>query len=143
MHTLANSLFDLILYVHQQSFSYAGTGLPGLNQYQARINVSCSRPQGSDAGEARTRSLSVSSQALYHRATALPTKCMSADFLVSFHSAWSGSKLFEKVISISQKLPLARRELTSLMLLCQSIVGREKFYYFVGAQWLSGRVLSA
>ena len=29
-------LFDLILYVtssHQQSFSYEGTGLPGLNQY--------------------------------------------------------------------------------------------------------------
>ena len=28
---------------HQQSFSYVGTGLPGLNQYYARINVSCSR----------------------------------------------------------------------------------------------------
>ena len=28
---------------HQQSFSYTGTGLPGLNQYKARINVSCSR----------------------------------------------------------------------------------------------------
>ena len=26
-------LFDLILFVHQQSFSYIGTGLPGLNQY--------------------------------------------------------------------------------------------------------------
>ena len=26
-------LFDLILYAHQQSFSYKGTGLPGLNQY--------------------------------------------------------------------------------------------------------------
>ena len=24
---------------HQQSFSYKGTGLPGLNQYKARINV--------------------------------------------------------------------------------------------------------
>ena len=30
-------------------------------------------PQGSDAGEARTRGPSVSSQALYHWATALPT----------------------------------------------------------------------
>ena len=30
-------------------------------------------PQHSDAGEARTRSLSVSSQALYHLATALPS----------------------------------------------------------------------
>ena len=29
-------------------------------------------PQRSDAGEARTRNLSVSSQALYHWATALP-----------------------------------------------------------------------
>ena len=29
-------------------------------------------PQRSDAGEARTRGPSVSSQALYHRATALP-----------------------------------------------------------------------
>ena len=29
-------------------------------------------PQRSDAREARTRGLSVSSQALYHRATALP-----------------------------------------------------------------------
>ena len=37
----------------QQFFSYAGTGLPGLNQYYARINVSFSRTQGSDAGEAR------------------------------------------------------------------------------------------
>ena len=49
---------------HQQSFNYIGTVLPGLNQYQARINVSCSRTQCSDAGEARTRSPSVSSQAL-------------------------------------------------------------------------------
>ena len=30
------------------------------------INMSCSRTQGSDAGEARTRCPSVSSQALYH-----------------------------------------------------------------------------
>ena len=30
------------------------------------INVSCSRPQRSDAGEARTRGPSVSIQALYH-----------------------------------------------------------------------------
>ena len=28
---------------HQQSFCYTGTGLPGLYQYKARINVSCSR----------------------------------------------------------------------------------------------------
>ena len=32
-------LFDLILYVPSTIFSYKGTGLPGLNQYLARINV--------------------------------------------------------------------------------------------------------
>ena len=35
-HTTLHSvvcLFDLILYVHQQSFSSTGKGLPGLNQY--------------------------------------------------------------------------------------------------------------
>ena len=36
-------LFDLILYVHSTIFQLCGTGLPGLNQYLARINVSCSR----------------------------------------------------------------------------------------------------
>ena len=51
---------------HQKIFSYVGTGLPGLNQYQARFNVSCSRTQPIDAGEARTRGPSVPSQALYH-----------------------------------------------------------------------------
>ena len=40
-----------------------GTGLPGLNQYKARINVSFSRTQHSDAGEAQTRAPSVLSQA--------------------------------------------------------------------------------
>ena len=37
-----------------------GTGLAGLNLYSARINVSCSRAQHSDAGEAPTRCLSAS-----------------------------------------------------------------------------------
>ena len=27
------TLFDLILTSHQQSFSYVGTGIPGLNRY--------------------------------------------------------------------------------------------------------------
>ena len=45
---------------HQQSLSYVGTGLPGLNKYYARINVSCSSTQRSDAGEARTRGLETS-----------------------------------------------------------------------------------
>ena len=39
----------------QQSFSYVGTGLPGLIQNYARINVSCSMTRRSDAGEARNR----------------------------------------------------------------------------------------
>ena len=56
----------------QQFFSYVGTGLPGLNQYQARINVSCSRTQHRDASEARTWGPSVSSQVLYNWATVLP-----------------------------------------------------------------------
>ena len=55
----------------QQPFSYVGMGLPGLNQYKARINVSCSWTQGSDASEARTHNPSVLCQALYHWATAL------------------------------------------------------------------------
>ena len=49
----------------QQFFSYVGTGLPWLNQDLARINVSCLMTQHSDAGEARTRGPSLSSQALY------------------------------------------------------------------------------
>ena len=43
-----------ILYVPVNNFfSYGGTGLPGLNQYSARINVSCSRTQHSEADEAQ------------------------------------------------------------------------------------------
>ena len=42
---------------HQQSLSYEGTDLPVLNQYEARINVSCSRTQCSDAGEAHPAAL--------------------------------------------------------------------------------------
>ena len=37
-------LFDS-LHPSQLFFSYVGTGVPGLNQYYARINVSCSRTQ--------------------------------------------------------------------------------------------------
>ena len=60
------------LHFGQQFFSYVGrTDLPGLNQYKARINGSSSMTHRSDACEARTRGTSVSSQALYHWATAL------------------------------------------------------------------------
>ena len=41
------------------------------------------RPQRSDAGEARTRGPSVSSQVLYHWATALPLTDNSTVFLVA------------------------------------------------------------
>ena len=51
------SLFDLILYVQSTIFRYKWT---------ARIKVSYSRTQHSDAGEAQTCGPSVSSQALYH-----------------------------------------------------------------------------
>ena len=35
----------------QQLFSYVGTGLSELNQYKAKINVSCPSTQRSDAGD--------------------------------------------------------------------------------------------
>ena len=53
----------------QQSFSYVGTGLPGLNQYYARINASYSMTRRSDAGEARNCGTLVSSS------QCLNTKC--------------------------------------------------------------------
>ena len=43
-----------------------GMGLPGWNQYLARINVTFSRTQHSDAGEARTLSLEPSTLPLSH-----------------------------------------------------------------------------
>ena len=52
-----NLILFYSLHPSQQSFSYIGMVLPGLNQYLARINVSCSRTQRSDTGEARTRGL--------------------------------------------------------------------------------------
>ena len=57
---------------HQQSFSYAGTGLPGLNQYLARINVSCTRTTTQWRQWGLNPRPSVSSQAPYHWAIALP-----------------------------------------------------------------------
>ena len=38
-HLPVEDFFSSFFTSHQQSFSYKGTGLPGLNQYQARINV--------------------------------------------------------------------------------------------------------
>ena len=56
-------VFDLILYVPVNIFfSYVGMGLPGLNQYLAGINVSCSRTQRSATSEAWTQNPSISSQ---------------------------------------------------------------------------------
>ena len=70
-------------------FSYVRMGLPGLNQYYARINVSCSRTQHSDVGEAQTCGLSVSSQALYHWATVLPQKQVIKHFCKQRWSRWN------------------------------------------------------
>ena len=50
----------------QQFFSYVRTGFPGMKQYLARINVSCSSTQHNDAGEAQTHFPLVLSQALYN-----------------------------------------------------------------------------
>ena len=41
-------------------------------------------PQRSDAGEARTRGPSVSSRALYHKATALPLSLYGSDDFISY-----------------------------------------------------------
>ena len=55
---MLNECFTLmqanILLPSQQSFSFFGTGFPGLNQYYAGINVSCSRTQCSVTSEAPT-----------------------------------------------------------------------------------------
>ena len=50
-------------------------------------------PQRSDAGEAQTRDLSVSSQALYHWATALPDLSVSSQALYHWATALPGLKL--------------------------------------------------
>ena len=39
-----------ILSLSQKNFSYVRASLPRLNQFKARINVSCSRTKHSDAG---------------------------------------------------------------------------------------------
>ena len=72
--SLAYEIFCLTQFFTSQSkqFSYVGTGLSGLNHYKVRINVSCSRTQDNDAGETRSRNPSVSCQALFQWATALP-----------------------------------------------------------------------
>ena len=60
------------LHPRQQFFSFVGMGLPGLNQYLARINVSCSRTTRQWRRLGSNPRPLVSSQALYHWATALP-----------------------------------------------------------------------
>ena len=67
------SLFDLILYVPVNNLSVT-SGRVFLGWTSTKLGWMC-LAQGHNAvtpGEARTRSPSVSSQALYHRATALP-----------------------------------------------------------------------
>ena len=71
-------------------------------------------PQRSDAGEVRTRDLSVSSQALYHWATALP-RITKAQTSLSIRAVWSAPLLFaywpESIIS-----RLATREISIFQL---------------------------
>ena len=78
---------------HQQSFSYVGTSIPGLNRYKARINVSCSRTQRSDAGEARTPGQSVLSQVLYHWSTDSDKRPDKQKGFWSFISPWRKTKV--------------------------------------------------
>ena len=59
-------------YQTPQPDPHKGTGLPGLNQYLARINVLA---QGTYTVTQVRLKPSVSSQALYHWATALPWVC--------------------------------------------------------------------
>ena len=80
---------------HQQSFKFKGMGLPWLNQCVARINVSCSRTQRSDASEPRTHGPSVSSQALYHWATA------SANYRRPQFEIWNTTDIFIKMSIIN------------------------------------------
>ena len=51
---------------NQQPFGYIEKGIPGLNQNEARINVTCSMTQSRDAGEDRICGPMVSNQALSH-----------------------------------------------------------------------------
>ena len=67
-------LFDLILYITVNNISVT-SGQVFLGWTSSKLgldNVSCSKTQRSDASDARTHGPSVSSQALYHWATALP-----------------------------------------------------------------------
>ena len=78
MGILFVGLFDLILYIfNQQLFSCVGTGLHGLNQYWAIINVSCSRTQHSDVSEARNCSPLNKKRKWYQK---------NQDFMVDFKS---------------------------------------------------------
>ena len=120
--------------------------LPGLNQYQARINVSCSRTQHSDAGEARTRSPSVSIQALYHWATVLITFANSLDADQARHNVgpdldlncltlwWYDWKYISKKVILKKKIwhdknNQAHRKLNPLAVRQTSIINR---YFLCG-----------
>ena len=80
-HKTLTQLREICSHPSQQLFSYIMRGLPGLNQYLARVKVSCSRTQCSDAGEVWIRDPSVTSEALYHWATALPNSCALNDLI--------------------------------------------------------------
>ena len=67
------SFFDLILYVPVNNFSVMwGHVFLGWTSTKQELTCLAQTTQCSDAGEARTRNLSISSEALSHWATALP-----------------------------------------------------------------------
>ena len=59
-------LFDLIIYIPSTIFQLCRYRSSWVEPVLTRINVSCSRTQPSDSGEAQTCDLLVSSQVLYH-----------------------------------------------------------------------------
>ena len=69
-------LFDLILYFPSTIFQLCRDGSSLVEPVKARINVFCSRTQLSDTSEAPNHGPSVSSQAFYHWATALPSNSL-------------------------------------------------------------------
>ena len=90
--------------VNKLSVTYVGAGLPALNQYLARINVSCSRTQHGDAGEARTFGLESSTQTLIHRA-----HCQHSKFYIDVQSCLivkvRNRKIFFSYFSIKTSPP--------------------------------------
>ena len=115
-------LFDLILYIPVNNFSVmmGRVFLGWTSTIKARVNVSYSRTQCSDAGEAQcsdaseapTRNPSVSRQALYQGATGLPITFFRPVCCIS----WLNTNTYGKLLSqnLLTKLFLTRTEVAYL-----------------------------